>query len=73
MTNPKPRHTVEIMEDFSVTIELGALVIENTVVAPAKTQVFHNKTGERRRFDTKKNAEAYCKQHGTKVRYLGKI
>lgn len=66
------KHVVEVVEAFEQRVEMGALVVGGKEIAPAEVKVFPHPIGERCTFDTKKAADAFCKFHGNKVRYVGK-
>ena len=69
----KAKHTVKILQNFTYTHKLGALVIDGVEVAPARDRVSEYKENNEYKFDTKKDAIGFCKFHGfDKAAYIGK-
>lgn len=72
------KHTVEVLESFEHTVQLGALTITGagggteTIAAP-EVKTFRHLVGARYQFTRKDEAMAFCEVHGARVRYLGKI
>ncbi len=66
------KHRVKVLVSFEVVTELGALMVGDKEVAPARVLTTKYTDGSKLIFDTKAHALAFAKFHGNKVEYIGK-
>jgi hypothetical protein len=67
------KHIVKITTTFTHTQNVGALVVDDKEISPAKTTTTEYTEGTEIQFPTKANAIAFVKFHGNdKMAYVGK-